>query len=337
MIDQINRNKITYLNFIMAFFIIWHHTYNVNVYDLQGGLLYWFEKFTVNAFDVSVSLFFALSGFLFYQNLNKDNLKKKLLSRIRGLVIPYIVWNILGFIYFQLLALFPTLRQYYGGEIEPFSIGVLLDAIINYKYNLVTWYLRTLIIYTFLMPILYPAFKNKNTARVLFIISILISCYGVSIQNDDLMNISFYCLGVICGIHYKDMVLCRYNNKLKVTCLCLFVLLIIVNLYMGDSFYGSIYYVFIRLLSVICMWIIFDILAIETKPKQWMKYSFVMYVSHTMVLEPIEKIIFLLLGNNIVGASIDYFVAPLLTTFVICSVCFILEKINLYKYFSGGR
>ena len=321
----------------MAFFIIWHHAYNVEVYDLQGGLLYWFEKFSLNAFDVSVSLFFALSGFLFYQNLTKDNLKKKLLSRIRSLLIPYIIWNILGFIYFQLLALFPTLRQYYGGEIEPFSIGVLLDAIINYKYNLVTWYLRTLIIYTFLMPILYPAFKNKNTARVLFIISILISCYGTAIQNDDLMNISFYCLGVICGIHYKDIVLCRYNNKIKISCLLIFIVLMIATLYLENSSYWNIYYVFVRLLSIICMWIFLDIFAIEKKPKQWMKYSFVMFVSHSMILEPIEKVILLLLGNNVIGAAIDYFVAPLLTTLIICFVCLILEKINLYKYLSGGR
>ena len=337
MIDQINRNKITYLNFIMAFFIIWHHTYNVNVYDLQGGFLYWFEKFTVNAFDVSVSLFFALSGFLFYQNLSKDNLKKKLLSRIRSLVIPYIIWNILGFIYFQLLALFPALRQYYGGEIEPFSISVLLDAIINYKYNLVTWYLRTLIIYTFLMPILYPAFKNKNMAKVLFIISILISCYGVTIQNDDLMNISFYFLGVICGIHYKDKVLCRYNNRIKISCLLIFILLMIVNFYLENSSYWNIFYIFARLLSIICMWVFFDIFAIEEKPKQWMKYSFVMFVSHSMILEPIEKVILLLLGNNVIGAAVDYFVAPLLTTLIICFICLILEKINLYKYLSGGR
>ena len=337
MINQINRNKITYLNFIMAFFIVWHHAYNIEVYDLQGGFLYWFEKFSANIFDVSVSLFFALSGFLFFQNLSKDNFKKKLLSRIRSLVIPYIIWNILGFIYFQLLALFPALRQYYGGEIERFSISVLLDAIINYKYNLVTWYLKTLIIYTFLIPIFYPVFKNKNMAKVLFILSILISCYGTIIQNNHLMNMSFYCLGVICGMHYKDMVLCRYNKKIKTNCLLIFIVLMIATLYLENSSYWNIYYVFVRLLSIICMWIFFDIFAIEEEPKHWMKFSFVMYVSHSMVLEPIEKVILLLLGNNVVGATIDYFVAPLLTTLIICSVCSILEKINLYKYLSGGR
>ena len=85
------------------------------------------------------------------------------------------------------------------------------------------------------------------------------------------------------------------------------------------------------------MWVFFDVFAIETKPKQWMKYSFVMFVSHSMILEPIEKVILLLFGNNVIGAAIDYFVAPLLTTLIICFICLILEKINLYKYLSGGR
>lgn len=340
-----NKNKITYLRFFMAFSIIWNHAYNVEVYNLQlkyGGGLYLFERFTNSITFVSLALFFALSGFLFYQNLSKDNIKRKLLSRIYSLIIPYIVWNITGFIYFQLLSLFPALRQYYGGQIETFSVSVLLNAIFNYKYNAPTWFLKTLIIYTYIMPIFYPAFKNKKIAIAFFIASILISCYGTLLGSSHLMNLSFYCLGMICGMHYKDLVLMKYDKKAKKYSLYIFILLMIINLYIRESFYGSIYYggasvVFIRLLAIVCVWIFSDALAIKEKPKRWMNYSFVIYVSHEMVLEPIEKVILILLGNNVFGATIDYVFAPVLCMIIVCFGCFILEKMNLYKHFSGER
>ncbi len=291
---------------------------------------------------MSLALFFTLSGFLFYQNLTRDNIKRKLLSRIHSLIIPYIVWNVIGFIYYQLLSLFPTLRQYYGGEIESFSIGVLLNAIFNYKYNGVTWFLKVLIIYTYVMPIFYLTFKNKKIAIAFFIASILVSCYGTLLGNVLLMNLSFYCLGMICGMHYKDLVLSRYDEKSKKYSFYIFVLLMIINLYIREVFYGDVYYggvsvVIIRLLSIVCVWIFSDVLATKEKPKRWMDYSFVIYVSHEMVLEPIEKVILLLLGNNVIGATIDYIAAPILCLIILCFGCFALEKMNLYKYLSGER
>ena len=36
MIYETNRNKITYLRFIMALSIVWAHAYNVEVYNLQS-------------------------------------------------------------------------------------------------------------------------------------------------------------------------------------------------------------------------------------------------------------------------------------------------------------
>ena len=268
-------------------------------------------------------------------------MKKKLASRVHSLVIPYIIWNVIGFIYYQILSLFPALRQYYGGEIEAFSILTLLKAIISTDYNGVTWFLQTLIIYTYVMPIFYPFFKNKKTAIVLFVVSILISCSGIFLGNKNLSNLSFYCLGMLCGIHYRDAVLSRYSKKLKMSSLFVFFLLMIIYLYMREVYYGTNFYeivkIFIKLLSIICMWIFSDVLAIKEKPKRWMNYSFVIYVSHEMILEPIEKAILILLGNNVIGAAIDYAVAPVLCTIIVCFGCLILEKINLYKFLSGER
>ena len=74
---QTTRNKFTYVSFILACMIIWHHTYNVNVYNLTGFFSY-LERFLLIIQDTSVPLFFIMSAFLFYYNLDNNNLISKL-------------------------------------------------------------------------------------------------------------------------------------------------------------------------------------------------------------------------------------------------------------------
>ena len=55
--NKLTRNKIRYVNLALSFFVVFHHAYNVNVYELSGGLLYILEKYLTSFFEISVPLF----------------------------------------------------------------------------------------------------------------------------------------------------------------------------------------------------------------------------------------------------------------------------------------
>lgn len=329
------RNKISYTNFFLSLLIIWHHTYNVNVYQLNNGLFYNFQLIILNVCEIAVPFFFFLSAFLFYYNLEDSNLQKKLLARIKSLVIPYLIWNLIGYLYFQIISVFPFISNNYGGEIESFSIFGMMIQMIKGDYNLVTWFLRVLIIYTFTFSIFHKIFRKKWSSWIILICLYLINVLRL---NLDFVNCAcFYYLGIHLALNYKSIVFNKYHVFTRIICLIMLsssVLIFTFNEIYYYSLSGRILYT-IMLLS---LWVVLDFLRTDKKPKWWMAQNLFYYCGHEMVLEPIEKIFFILLGSNMFGAVIDYFFAPVITVILIVFASSIIRKFDfIYNLLTGYR
>jgi len=67
---------------------------------------------------ISVPLFFALSGYLYFFNFeaSSENFIKKFKSRFRTLFIPFVIWNILIFIFFAIAQNIPVIENYFTGD-----------------------------------------------------------------------------------------------------------------------------------------------------------------------------------------------------------------------------
>ena len=74
------RNKIVYLSFVLSLLIIVRHSIGLKIYDLSGPLLY-VETFFSYVTDLVVPMFFAMSGYLFYQNFDFGKLRSKWKTR----------------------------------------------------------------------------------------------------------------------------------------------------------------------------------------------------------------------------------------------------------------
>lgn len=324
-------NKITYLTFILSLTIVWHHAYNVEVYNLTG-LFANIEKILLFIFEGSVPVFLCLSAFLFYYNYDETKYLSKLKKRVFSLLIPYLIWNLIGYFYFQIISLIPIVSSNYGGHIETFSIIGMIKSMVSGDYNLVTWFLRSLIIYTVVFPLFYKLFKNKKISFVLVLVFLYISI--VFTKYDSLAYSVYYVIGIVLGTHYKNRVIKNYDNKEKIISLFVLLILIVLN-YLYRSRYISIisYSIF-----PIVIWILTDFLSTSNSPKWFMKVSFVIFVSHEMILEPIEKIIYLVLGSNEISAIIDFTFAPILTVIIIILICSIVRKNKIiWSLLSGNR
>lgn len=333
--NKLTSNKIAYVSFLMAFSIIVHHAYNVNVYNLTGFFAQ-FEDTILIICEASVSLFFIISAFLFYYNLDETNILRKCKSRIFSLIIPYLAWNLIGYLYYQILSLFPALSQHFGGTIETFSLIGMFKAMIIGNYNLVTWFLRSLIIYTFLLPWIYKIYKTKIGSLLLLLISIFLGHFFGE-YSDTLAYLTYYCIGIIIAFHFKQFIYTRYNKKTTLTSLLAIIVIQFIHRILNIPDRCALRIIIYSLYAIL-LWIVYDFLAIEKEPAWWVKISFISYVSHEMILEPIEKIIFLTLGNNLLGAIIDYIFAPIFTMTIIIFFSYILKNIPiLWKILSGNR
>jgi surface polysaccharide O-acyltransferase-like enzyme len=97
---------IDFLRFPLCILVVFIHNQDASI-DKQLQETYWIcnELFSEILGRVAVPLFFFFSGFLFFLNVNTfniKNIKNKLESRVKTLLVPYLFWTMLIVIIFNI-------------------------------------------------------------------------------------------------------------------------------------------------------------------------------------------------------------------------------------------
>ncbi len=328
------RNKVSYLSFLLAILVVIRHAINIETYGLESGVLYWIQMFFREISDIAVPTFFIMSGYLFFQNYDPKKLKEKWKSRIFSVLIPYCVWNILAYLYYEVIYMIPLVKASMTQTIEPFNFEWLIKNML-FGYHNITWFLRNLMVYIFIVPLLFPVIRNKAGGAALLAVAFAV---GIFEQNEYgfAYNGVFYLLGAYLGIHHREIVQKHYPSRYIVLALAALLLSAVLNI--RFSFIGYVSRVPIRIVQVVLLWVAAEILAIEKTPKWWITISFVIYCSHSMILESVEKVLLIVLKNNMIGAAIDFVFAPVITLCIIWVASSILRKIPIvWRVLSGNR
>ncbi len=152
---------------------------------------------------VCVPGYFIISGFLFFYNMPQlewYKYRQKLKSRIYTLLIPYLLWNIIKIIITFVIA-FVTHGDvqgiYVDGHLHVLS---LLKSLWLAQYPFPTyiplWFVRNLMCFVLLSPIIYLLVKNKWIGGVICIICLIYDDYPYW-----LMGIDFYIVGAYISLH----------------------------------------------------------------------------------------------------------------------------------------
>ena len=181
--EELLRQTIDYLRFPLIVGVVFIHN-NIGSFTIQGNevdygelwpwvgyVVYFFSKVLPS---VSVPLFFFISGFLFYYNVDFciDVYKQKIKRRCNTLLIPYLIWNFVGFIILliqmhpRFMTLFPLLQDYRIDitEFLSYFYGKNLpmdppdDAAAPIDYPL--WFVRDLMVLVLASPIIYWGIKR---------------------------------------------------------------------------------------------------------------------------------------------------------------------------------
>lgn len=136
---------------------------------------------------VAVPAFFVMSGYLFFANVEKftkDVYWQKLKRRVKTLLIPYIVWNLL-------MAL----------KLQEISLATFIAPA-----NMPLWFLRDLIMVSMVTPILYIGVKRLGWWLALILVPIYLT--GVWAVQPDVnpYAICFFTFGAMLSIRKMDLV-----------------------------------------------------------------------------------------------------------------------------------
>lgn len=381
--EQIQSHTIDMLRFPLAVMVIFIHMNPIvtNLIDADFSLIS--ARGILNVIEITLShtlthiavpTFFLISGFLFFLNFKQwswSGYKKKMKSRVRTLIIPYLMWNFCCLLFVLCTKLGAVLikgkpiSEVYSYLAEKswhifydchlwgtHKINWLGDSLYNSgPLDLPLWFLRDLIIVSLLTPVIYYFVKRTKIWGVLFLFLAYISRIWTQFPGFSITAFFFYSLGAYFALNGMNLVL--FVKRFKNFILPLAILLLCAcTMYDGtNTIIGQNIYPFFICSGVFAAFYIasFFVEHYHLKPNNFLVSScFFIYAFHGASFFPLigspltlsRRIMHLIIpGQSTLEEGICYLTAPFLAAFICILTLIIFKKLSpkLALLFSGNR
>ncbi|WP_343589600.1 acyltransferase [Flavobacterium sp.] len=285
---------------------------------------------------VAVPLFFMISGYFFFYKLNMWNKSvylDKIKSRIKTLVIPYLLWNTIalaGIIYLNYNIPNETIIEK-NNSLFFYIRGYIIHTGFT-PYLQPMWFIRDLIILSIGSPILYFLIKKMNYYIIFVFLLIYILFYILSINPIFMIfgpSLFYFSLGAFLSINNLNMI--EEARKIKSICEMICVISLFLFLYLKGNGYWKYITPFYIISGIIVTLKIVSYLYENQKIRLnpfLSKASFFVFAVHELFLLNSWKTIFIKLNEPLTALSgiTGYFVVPILTIFSALIIFYLLQR-----------
>jgi surface polysaccharide O-acyltransferase-like enzyme len=293
---------------------------------------------------IAVPAFFMMSGFLFFASFDGtwSNWKAKLRSRMKGLLVPYIIWSALGVGLILILNSNSVTHSLVNRELPASNFSTILYVWLADPVNYQFWFVRDLMVMVVSCTLpLYFLNRWHVALSLLVVLGVVIYVPHMPFQGTSLL---YYAIGASIAFSYERIV--RYNmSKVWVYGITLIWLISCVLkaycvVYSLQLFpwWGNELYNFLGCLSV---WLIWDKLKLLHSNLMW-KYSgfsFFVFAFHEPLLTGIKKGVFLISHELPFHSWLIFVLSPILciTISIACAKVMFKHVPKIYSLLSGNR
>ena len=314
-------SKLRNANVLFTILITWGHV----AWDLP----YW----AIGFFAVSVPCFFAISSFLYFKSFDFDHpfqdYKKKVVGRFKSLVIPFLIFNAVGFV---VKLLFHIVHPaVYKNPVDDLLNGNVLFYILGSDANGPLWYFLSLYAFVLVAPIMgYIIRLSKYTILLLPLIYWLFKDF--SYYSFPYWMVEIF-IGTYIAIFYEEIRNSRIlDNKFISGGILLLITIIVLHcMEIVDAYNLRV----IAPLGFIAIYRVCDILP-NALVKFLSPYSILIYCLHIPVsifVSYIPKVLHVEQNHAIACVEIT-----VITILVIAGVGYILRKNRIvWEIVTGGR
>ncbi len=239
--NDLRSQSLDLLRFPLAVVVLAIHTFNTSGLTIQGtsvavdGLPFFLE---VNHFidgflrGQSVPIYFFISGYVFFLGvkLTKEKYAQKLRNRVKTLLIPYLIWNIIAVLYSLvrvipcLSFLFPNAQKWQWNISLSSVLGVFWDnshgilgnptasvdastSLSTYPADFPLWFVRDLMIVVLCTPLMYWLLKRTRYYVVLLlgVLWFTLGYCNLGHAHQLLTAFFFFSWGAYMSVNAKDM------------------------------------------------------------------------------------------------------------------------------------
>ena len=152
------RRKIGWFQFCCCVMVIWNHSGNAELFlgrlEQSHPLMHLQYGIFPAIIRVSIPCFFMVSGYQFFRGFTMEKLSGKWRRRVKTLLIPYLVWNLLYYFGYLIANQAEFLRDIVNKPDIRLSLEQMAEAAVFYRYNPVFWFMYQLILLVALAPLL---------------------------------------------------------------------------------------------------------------------------------------------------------------------------------------
>lgn len=366
-------HSISQLRFPLAVLVVFGHA-NILSFPIKGlfsefsVIQYPILLFSKIIFDPAVPLFFLISGILFFWNVkiyDKSTYRSKIKKRIKSLLLPYLVWNIIYDIPQLSKGFFDCIR--YGGGYD--GLITIFKSLVNLwfwtnqidrlpNFEMTTpidpplWFVRDLFVCMLSTMLIYHALNKKKTCGITLFILLcwwLTGKYQYLFPGISVPSFLFFGIGSAIGIHKIDII--KISKKYEKMILGIFFVLFLSMVFSCYYIQGVEKPLLQENKNLASTYILFSIPAYLLIACKVVKYrclnleglaaaSFTLFACHWLVLYVLKRIF----GHLIKGwigegemmlIQLVLFIVPCLTGIFIYHVIKQSDKAKLL--FNGGR
>jgi surface polysaccharide O-acyltransferase-like enzyme len=277
----------------------------------------------------AVPVFFLMSGYLFFLGVEwtRDNYIAKLKSRVRTLLIPFLLWNIATLAVYAVVQALPATRHYLSGakaEISSYQVYGYLDAIfgiermpISYQF----WFIRDLMVLCILAPFVhYLVSKLPLLTLGCLGASWFFGVWPVAVPSSEAAL--FFAIGTAVAVPGQNLF--RFDRHSK-TIYLTYLLALSLDMFLIGAAWGPYFHRFGVLFGVLSLLCITRVIVRNGKVRQVLlalsSASFFVFAAHEPMLTIVKKIAFQLIHPNAAATFLAlYLLIPVILVFLLVEV-----------------
>lgn len=328
-------DKLTLFYTLLIIMVVYIHSYYLEAE--QYSIALFLQKLTGGICRIANCMFFCISGYLFTRNIHTiQEVGLKLMKRIRTLLIPYMLWNVIFVLWYVVLALIPGLSRFNNSSdmLDGYFGGTLWESFYNLFVKPAAfqlWFLRDLLVMLALTPLLWWITQKS------WIVAVIAAFVTVYVYPSSWLI--YYWLGLIIATQKWNIENYPKPISLLVACIIPFI---------GYAVYIALGYwldIPVNLMGLYITWTIYDYIAkgrCFADKGLWRYicgYSFFIYCFHEPAFNIIKKLALVICGTSERVLIFFYFINPWIMVAMAVITARLLQRSmpRAYKILTGGR
>ncbi len=342
------QTKISIVSACLVILVLYVHAYFINpdAYPFSQAVLPVVERLSYRAINPT---YFAISGFLFFFGIGKAaDCFPKMWKRVRTVLIPFVLWNIIAAAAYLIFSRLPGTRVFMHrdiiGQFQSFGSAFCFLFVKPASFHL--WFLRDLILYVAFSPIVFWMIKRFGWLAFLFL---LIATPPLTIWLEySHIEIAFFALGGTIALRSDlDAVRSLLTRNLVICAATVYFGLSVAWNYLlsSDALWEGYLALVFSISGMIVVWRGYDWLTynFDVEHSRMLlllaNYSFFIYLFHEPILYVFIRMGLRLLGISDFTLSLLYFINPILIVILGILLAKGIKALSkpIYSVLVGGR